>query len=334
MSYNKILYEDQWYSVDGDGNKTQIENPSSARSVSPQDEFLTNYLTTQLINLPKKGIIDLQENWIKYIWDQYIFEEKPISELLKSLPDEDDILMEKHAPLFPDLQKVNIGLLRSIGKDFLIRLQQQSGGRKSKKKSKRRKSRRKSVGKSRGKKRRRKTKTRRRKRKKRGATKKRKHPEGSQDEPSGSRPRPRSQISRRIFGTTEAERRRRGALFLNEFERGQPLRDERNRRNFNNRHRAIIGEYMNVIRRRAEGHHLTIEDLEILIHDIIKLRNEMQEFIRKYDFDAPLYGDPNFPREMQRDELSFVRDVLLEDLNDRILSLERLMRRLEDAEED
>ena len=83
-----------------------------------------------------------------------------------------------------------------------------------------------------------------------------------------------------------------------------------------------------------EAHHITIEDLEILIHDIIKLRNEMQEFIRKYDFDAPLYGDPNFPHDARRGELSFVRDILLEDLNYRILSLERLMRRLEDAEQD
>ena len=78
---------------------------------------------------------------------------------------------------------------------------------------------------------------------------------------------------------------------------------------------------------------LTIEDLEILIHDIIKLRNEMQEFIRKYDFDAPLYGDPNFPREMQRDGLSFIR-YEIEDMNDMILSLERQMRRMENAEED
>tara|TARA_Y100000389_G_C17438688_1_gene507173 strand:+ start:1358 stop:1993 length:636 start_codon:yes stop_codon:yes gene_type:complete len=177
------------------------------------------------------------------------------------------------------------------------------------------------------KKRRKKTK-RRRKRKKRGATKKRKHPEGSQDEPSGSRRRMRI----RDLGTTEAERRRRGALIRNEFERGQPLFDERTRRNFNNRHTAIMDRTREL--RRREAHHLTIEDLEILIHDIVKLRNEMQEFIRKYDFDAPLYGDPNFPHNSQRGELSFVRDILLEDLNDRILSLERLMRRLEDDEED
>ena len=162
------------------------------------------------------------------------------------------------------------------------------------------------------KKRRKKTKKRRRKRKKRGATKKRKHPEGSQDEPSSSRPR-----SRRM---------------RNEFERGQQLRD--NRRNFNNRHSAIRARTMAMRVGWREAHHITIEDLEILIHDIIKLRNEMQEFIRKYDFDAPLYGDPNFPHDARRGELSFVRDILLEDLNYRILSLERLMRRLEDAEQD
>lgn len=185
---------------------------------------------------------------------------------------------------------------------------------------------------TRRKRRRKKTKKRRRKRKKRGATKKRKHPEGSQDEPRPTRRRLR--IREVLNRMDDIEGRRRAALRRNEFERGQPMRREIHRRNFNNRWINIMDRHRNVNRNRWNAaSNLTIEEVEILIHDIIKLRNEMQEFIRKYDFDTPLYGDPNFPRGRDRDNLTFIRNGI-EDMNDRILSLERQIRMMEIAEAD
>ena len=183
---------------------------------------------------------------------------------------------------------------------------------------------------TRRKRRRKKTKRKRRKRKKRGATKKRKHPEGSQDEPSSSRRRMRI---RELRETPASIRRRRAVIeemrrTLAAFEMAQPLHEEERTRDFFGRYMDITNRYLDASPHRQN---MTIEDLEIFIHDTIKLRDEMQEFIRKYDFEIPLESDPNFPHNTGRSHLNDLRSHIRA-LNRYIRMAGLYIKKMEDSE--
>ena len=66
--------------------KTEIEKPQARRSSSPVDDFLTNFLKNQVITFgsnPK--ILEIQREWINYIFEQHAFEDIPIDPLIRSL---------------------------------------------------------------------------------------------------------------------------------------------------------------------------------------------------------------------------------------------------------
>ena len=209
------------------------------------------------------------------------------------------------------------------------------------------------------KKRRKKTKKRRRKRKKRGATKKRKHPEGSQDEPSSSRPRSRRMRIREIWGYNDDEgewsRERNIADSHSSFRRpteSERLRLEHDLRwsqrtmatehhhaRFFEKHGRLRDRWWALRRRRREGRQRravmpTEEELQIFIQDTIKLRNEMMEFIRKYDFETPM-STHSFRRvrNLGRMLLDHLRDHISAH-NRWIVGAEDMIMAMEDDEED
>ena len=195
MDKPEITYTDTWYKVDSDtGERTEIEQPQPRRSSSPVDDFLENFLENKVIAFGKtpeiiENVKEMQRKWIIYITELHAFEDELIDDLKSSLPNNDEQLIENHKIFFTENKPYqnNIGLLRSIGLDYLTELKthlnqfkKQTGGRKKRKKSKHRK-RRKSLTKRRKKAKKRKKsrlskrrKSRRKKRRKSRRTKRRK----------------------------------------------------------------------------------------------------------------------------------------------------------------
>ena len=126
---------------------------------------------------------EMQRKWLTYITGLYAFheEENSIDALISSLSNDNRELIKNHQQFFDENQwlkpyEEKVGVLRSIGLDYLTRLkkhlkqlEKQTGGRKKKKKSKHRKRR-----KSRSKKRKKKTKKRRKSRRKKRTKRSRK----------------------------------------------------------------------------------------------------------------------------------------------------------------
>ena len=232
-----------------------------------------------------------------------------------------------------------------------------TGGRKRRRRTRRRKKRRKKT-------------KRRRKRKKRGATKKRKHPEGSQDEPSSSRPRSRRMRIREIPVRYDVSRAR--SMINDEGEwlreprqqipdshssfrrptESERLRLERELRwsqrrmatehhhgRFFEKQGRLRDRWWALRRRRREGRQRravmpTEEELQIFIQDTIKLRNEMMEFIRKYDFEIPMSTHAfRGVRNLGRMLLDHLRDNISAH-NRWIVWAEDMIMAMEDDEED
>ena len=171
-----IHHEDTYYRINPiTGERTEIEKP---RPSSPVDDFLENFKKNSVITFGESASImekvkEMQRKWLTYITGLYAFneEEYSIDKLKISLSNDNNELIKNHQQFFYENQwlkpyEEKVGVLRSIGLDYLTRLQEhlkqlekQTGGRKKRKKSKHRKRR-----KSRTKRRKKKTKKRRKKR--------------------------------------------------------------------------------------------------------------------------------------------------------------------------
>ena len=159
----KISYKDEWYKIDQEGNEIKMdEEGNELLDIKKIEKFKNDYIKRLLINRRNEVQIKNQKNFIEYLFN--IIEETEqfhdkitrnlLDELDESISNNNDEFMRNHTQFFSDLRNKDademVGLLRSIGKDFLEKCKnkelyeiRKGGKRRSKKTKKTRKTRRK-----------------------------------------------------------------------------------------------------------------------------------------------------------------------------------------------
>ena len=176
----KITYKDEWYKIDQEGNEIQIdEEGNELLDINKIEKFKNDFIKHpggSLINRSKKVQIKNQKKFIEYLFDiiketeqfHYKISRNLLDELDESISNDNDQFIKNHTLFFSDLRNKDayemVGLLRSIGKDFLKKIMSRDiyiikGGKRRRKKTKK-------TRKTRKRRRRRKRKKRRRTRKK------------------------------------------------------------------------------------------------------------------------------------------------------------------------
>ena len=172
----KMTYTDEWYKIDQDGNEIHLdEEGNELLDIKKIKKFKNDFIKQpggSLINSGRKTVKN-QQNFIEYLFniieDTEKFHDKIsrnlLDELDESISNDNDEFIKNHTLFFSDLRNKDademVGLLRSIGKDFLKKIMSRDiyiikGGKRRRKKTK----------KTRKRRRRRKRKKRRRTRKK------------------------------------------------------------------------------------------------------------------------------------------------------------------------
>ena len=147
----KITYKDEWYKIDQEGNEIQMdEEGNELLDIKKIEKFKNDYIKRLLINRRNEVQIKNQKNFIEYLFN--IIEETEqfhdkitrnlLDELDESISNNNDEFMRNHTQFFSDLRNKDademVGLLRSIGKDFLEKCKNKElyeirkGGRKRK----------------------------------------------------------------------------------------------------------------------------------------------------------------------------------------------------------
>ena len=147
----KITYKDEWYKIDQEGNEIQIdEEGNEFLDIKKIEKFKNDYIKRLLITRRNEVQIKNQKNFIEYLFN--IIEETEqfhdkitrnlLHELNESISNNNDEFMKNHTLFFSDLRNKDademVGLLRSIGKDFLEKCKNKElyeirkGGRKRK----------------------------------------------------------------------------------------------------------------------------------------------------------------------------------------------------------
>ena len=148
----KITYTDEWYKIDQDGNEIHLdEEGNELLDIKKIKKFKNDFIKQSggsLINSGRKAVKN-QQNFIEYLFN--IIEETEqfhdkitrnlLDELDESISNNNDEFMKNHTQFFSDLRNKDademVGLLRSIGKDFLKKIMSRDlyiikGGRKKK----------------------------------------------------------------------------------------------------------------------------------------------------------------------------------------------------------
>ena len=150
----KITYKDEWYKIDQEGNEIQMdEEGNELLDIKKIEKFKNDFIKHPgglLINRSKEAQIKNQKNFIEYLFN--IIEETEqfhdkitrnlLDELDESISNNNDEFMRNHTQFFSDFRNKDademVGLLRSIGKDFLEKCKNKElyeirkGGRKRK----------------------------------------------------------------------------------------------------------------------------------------------------------------------------------------------------------
>ena len=128
----KITYKDEWYKIDQAGNEIQMdEEGNELLDIKKIEKFKNDYIKRLLINRRNEVQIKNQKNFIEYLFN--IIEETEqfhdkittnlLDELDESISNNNHEFMRNHTQFFSDLRNKDademVGLLRSIGKDFL-----------------------------------------------------------------------------------------------------------------------------------------------------------------------------------------------------------------------
>ena len=150
----KITYKDEWYKIDQEGNEIQIdEEGNELLDINKIEKFKNDFIKHpggSLINRSKKVQIKNQKKFIEYLFDiiketeqfHYKISRNLLDELDESISNDNDQFIKNHTLFFSDLRNKDayemVGLLRSIGKDFLEKCKNKElyiirkGGRKRK----------------------------------------------------------------------------------------------------------------------------------------------------------------------------------------------------------
>ena len=150
----KITYKDEWYKIDQEGNEIKMdEEGNELLDIKKIEKFKNDFIKHPgglLINRSKEVQIKNQKNFIEYLFN--IIEETEqfhdkitrnlLDELDESISNNNDEFMRNHTQFFSDFRNKDademVGLLRSIGKDFLEKCKNKElyeirkGGRKRK----------------------------------------------------------------------------------------------------------------------------------------------------------------------------------------------------------
>ena len=154
----KITYRDEWYKIDQEGNEIPMdEEGNEVLDIKKIEKFKNDFIKHpggSLINRSKEVQIKNQKNFIEYLFN--IIEETEqfhdkisrnlLDELDESLSNNNDEFIKNHTLFFSDLRNKDademVGLLRSIGKDFLEKCKNKKlyeirkGGKRRRKKTK------------------------------------------------------------------------------------------------------------------------------------------------------------------------------------------------------